>query len=151
MYTLQGKTRPTRHVCFSCQSTYAWHTLPAGGPHTWQPFAGRRQIWTNPTAPEKKGSWHNPQHAGWPIRGSVPSFSPEPANEAGGVSQTPDDDQLLGLPGPYHRHVIGTFNICSWGLTKWSLIDTGGSYNLKVASLPHTTPRPSRPAITPFP
>jgi hypothetical protein len=30
------------------------------------------------TTPEKKGFWHNPQHAGWLIRGSVPSFSPEP-------------------------------------------------------------------------
>jgi hypothetical protein len=33
-------------------------------------------------APEKKGSQHNPQHVDWPIRGSVPSFSPEPTNEA---------------------------------------------------------------------
>jgi hypothetical protein len=34
------------------------------------------------TAPEKKGSRHNPQYTGWPIYGSVPSFSPEPTNEA---------------------------------------------------------------------
>jgi hypothetical protein len=33
------------------------------------------------TALEKKGSRHNPQHADWPIRGTVPSFSPEPTNE----------------------------------------------------------------------
>jgi hypothetical protein len=32
----------------------------------------------------EKGSWHNPQHAGWPIHGSAPNFSPEPANETGG-------------------------------------------------------------------
>jgi hypothetical protein len=107
MYTLQGKTWATRHVRFPCQSTYSRRTLPAGGPRTWQPFAGCWQIWTDPTAPEKKGSRHNPQHAGWPIRESVPSFSPEPANEVGGVSQAPDGDQLLGLPSPYHRHVIG--------------------------------------------
>jgi hypothetical protein len=87
---------------------------------------------------EKKGSRHNPQHAGWPIRGSAPSFSPKPANEAGGVSQAPDNDQLLGLPGPYQRHVIGTFNTCSWGLTEQSLIDTGRGYNLGGAGLPHT-------------
>jgi hypothetical protein len=36
------------------------------------------------TAPEKKGSRHNPQCVGWPIHGSVPSFSPKPANEAVG-------------------------------------------------------------------
>jgi hypothetical protein len=34
------------------------------------------------TALEKKGSWHNPQHAGWPIHGFVPNFSSEPTNEA---------------------------------------------------------------------
>jgi hypothetical protein len=117
---------------------YAQRTLPAGGPRTWQPFVRRRQIWTDLTALEKKGSRHNPQHADWPIRGSVPSFSPEPANEAGDVSQAPDDDQLLGLPGPYHRHAIGTFNTCSWGSTEQSLIDTGGGYNLRGASSSHT-------------
>jgi hypothetical protein len=52
------------------------------------------------TAPEKKGSRHNPQHAGWPTRRFVPSFSPEPTNEAVGVSQAYVGDQLLGLLGP---------------------------------------------------
>jgi hypothetical protein len=125
--------------------------LPVGGPCTWQPFTGHWHIWTHPIAPEKKGSWHNPQHTGWPIHGSVPSFSPEPTNEAGGVSQAPDGDQLLGLPGPYHRHEIGTFNTCSRGPTERSLIDTGRGYNLGGAVLPHTTPWPSRPAVSPFP
>jgi hypothetical protein len=32
-----------------------------------------------------------------------------------GKSQAPVDNQLLGLPDPYHRHVIGTFNTCSRG------------------------------------
>jgi hypothetical protein len=138
IYTLQGKTWPTWHVCFPRQSTYARHTLPTGGPRTWQSFMRHWQICTDPTAPEKKSSWHNPQHADWPIRGSIPNFSPEPANEAGGVSQAPVGDQLLGLPGPYHRHVIGTFNTCSWGPTHQSLTDTGGGYNLGGAVLPHT-------------
>jgi hypothetical protein len=39
-----------------------------------------------------------------PIHGSIPGFSPEPTNEAGGVIQAPVGDQLLGLPDPYHRH-----------------------------------------------
>jgi hypothetical protein len=33
------------------------------------------------TVPEKNGSQHNPQHVSWPIRGSVPSFSPESTNK----------------------------------------------------------------------
>jgi hypothetical protein len=138
MYTLQGKTRPTRHVRFPRQSTYARRTLPADGSRTWQPFARHRQIWTDHTAPEKKGSQHNTQHADWPIHGSIPSFSPEPANEAGGVSQAPEGDQLLDLLSPYHRHAIDTFNTYSWEPTHQSLTDTGGGYNISGAGSPHT-------------
>jgi hypothetical protein len=52
-------------------------------------------------------------------------------------SQAPIDNRLLGLPGPYHRHAIGTFNTCSRGPTERSLIDTGGGYNLGGAGFPH--------------
>jgi hypothetical protein len=55
-----------------------------------------------------------------------------------GKSQALIDKRLLGLPGPYHRHAIGTFNTWSRGPTEWSLIDTGGGYNLGGASLSHT-------------
>jgi hypothetical protein len=40
---------------------------------------------SRPTAPEKKSPQHNPQYTGWSICGSVPSFSPEPANQAVGA------------------------------------------------------------------
>jgi hypothetical protein len=53
MYTLQGKTRPTRHVRFPHQSTYARRTLPAGGPRTWQPSMSHRQSWTESLLPRK--------------------------------------------------------------------------------------------------
>jgi hypothetical protein len=151
MYTLQAEIRPTRHVRFPCQSTYARCTLPMGGPHTWQPFMRHRQIWTDPTAPKKKVSRHNPQHTGWPIHGSIPSFSPKPANEAGGISQVPSDDQLLGLPGPYHRHAVGTFNTYSRRSTHRSLTDTAGGYNLGGADLPHTHSPTFPTSCLPFP
>jgi hypothetical protein len=48
---------------------------------------------------------------------------------SGGQSQSSVYGQLLGFLGPYHRHVIGTFNTCSWGTTHLSLTDTGGGYN----------------------
>jgi hypothetical protein len=54
MYTLQGKTRPTRHVRFPHQSMYARRTLPAGGPRTWQPSTSRRQSWTESLLPRKR-------------------------------------------------------------------------------------------------
>jgi hypothetical protein len=37
---------------------------PQGSPRTWQPFMSHRQIGMDPTALEKKGFQHNPQHAG---------------------------------------------------------------------------------------
>jgi hypothetical protein len=102
------------------------------------------------TTPEKKGSRHNPQHKDWPIHGSIPSFSPDPAIEVVGVKPPSVDGRLLGLPCPYHRHAIGMFNTCSRGPTHRSLTDTGESYNLRGASLPHTTLRPSRPVVSTF-
>jgi hypothetical protein len=64
--------------------------------------------------------------------------------------QTLVDSRLLGLLGPYHRHVIGMFNTCSRGPTHQSLTDTGRGYHLGGASLPQTTPRPSQPAVSTF-
>jgi hypothetical protein len=60
------------------------------------------------------------------------------SQRAVGKSQAHVDNRLLGLPGPYHRHAIGTFNTCSRGSTEQSLIDTGGGNNLGGAGLPHT-------------
>jgi hypothetical protein len=42
------------------------------------------------------------------------NFSPNTAIEAVGISQEHVDDPLLGLPGSYLWHEIGTFNTCSW-------------------------------------
>jgi hypothetical protein len=103
------------------------------------------------TAPEKKYSQHNPQHGGWPIRRSVPSFSPKPSNEAVGLGQASVNNMLLGLLGPYHQHGIGMFKTCSRSLTHRSLTNTGGGYSLEDADFLHTTLRPSQPTVLPFP
>jgi hypothetical protein len=60
-----------------------------------------------------------------------------------GENQASVDIRLLGLPDPYHRYTIGTFNTCSRGATHRSLTDTGGGYNLGGVDLPHTTLQPS--------
>jgi hypothetical protein len=65
-------------------------------------------------------------------------------------SQASIDGRLLGLLASYHQHAIGMFNTCSRGPTHRSLIDTGEGYNLGGAGLPHTTPRPSQPTVSPF-
>jgi hypothetical protein len=59
--------------------------------------------------------------------------------------------QLYQLTDPYHQHAIGTFNTCSRGSTHRSLTNTGGGYNLEVASFPYFTSRPSQPMVLPFP
>jgi hypothetical protein len=129
---------------------YTRHMLPMSSPRTWQSFTSHRQIWMDPTAPEKKGSRHNSQHVSWPIHESVPSFSPKPTNKAVDLSQASVNIKLLGLLGPYHQHVIGTFNTCSQEPTHQSLTDTAGCYNLRGAGFLHTTPRPSQSVVSPF-
>jgi hypothetical protein len=84
------------------------------------------------TTPEKRGSRHNLQHTGRPIRGSVPSFSPELTKEVVGQSQASIDDRLLGLLSPYHQHAIVMINTCSREPTHQSLTDTGGGTTLEV-------------------
>jgi hypothetical protein len=149
MYALQGKIRPTWHVRFPCQSMYTWRTLPADDPHTWQHFASHQQHWTNPTAPEKKGSRHNPQ-PGWVIHRSTTQFLSQHNHWSSNKSQTSVNNRLLGLPGLYHRHAIGTFNAYLRGPTHRSLIDTGAGYNLGGVRLPHTTLQPFQLVVSPF-
>jgi hypothetical protein len=142
MYTLQGKTWPIWYVRFPRQFMYAQRTLPAGGPRTWQAFTSPQQCWTNPTAPEKKSSRHNPQPS-WVICWSATQFLFQHSYWSSNESQTSVDSRLLGLPGPYHQRMIGMFNTYSRGLTHRSLTDTCGDYNLAGASLP--TPPPTFP------
>jgi hypothetical protein len=79
------------------------------------------------------------------VRGTRLSFSPNTAIEAVRLRQTSVDNRLLGLPSPYHRHAIGTFNTCSRVPTPRFLTDIGGGYhieNLEIA----TTLSPSFPS-----
>jgi hypothetical protein len=150
MYTLQGKTRPTHHVRFPSRSTYARHTLPAGSPRTWQPFTLTQQSWTDSLL-MRKSAPDSTSQPDWVVCGTRLSFSPNTAIEAVRLSQTSINNRLLGLPGPYHRHAIGTFNTCSWVPTPWSLTDTGRGYhieNLRIATA-LSPPFPSEGSMDP--
>jgi hypothetical protein len=150
MYTLQGKTWPTRH------------TYPMLGPHmvldhtylTWSTHSNlscsRPQSWAGPLLLRKRAhdTIHN-MSADWST-GPYPVSLPSQPMKKWGQSQHSIDGRLLDLPVSYHRHVIGTFNTCSRGPTQRFLTDTGGGYSLKYASFQHTTPRPSKPTILPF-
>jgi hypothetical protein len=132
---MQGKTQPTCHVRFPRQSMYARRTLPAGGPCTWQPFTLTQQSWIDSLLPRKSAPDSTSQ-PGWVVHRTRLSFSLNVAIEAVRLSQTSVNNRLLGLPGPYHRHAIDTFNTCSRVPTPRSLTDTGGGYhieNLRIA------------------
>jgi hypothetical protein len=104
--------------------------LPTGGPRTWQPFTLTQQSWTDSLLPIKSAPDSTSQPS-WVVHGTRLSFSPNIAIEAVCLSQTSVDNRLLGLPGPYHRHVIGTFNTCSRVPTPRFLTDTGEGYHIE--------------------
>jgi hypothetical protein len=148
MYTMQWKTRPTCHTLstLSPRVTIDYTYL------TWSTYSNilrsHQQQWIEPLFLRKRApdTTHNTM-ADW----SVGLYPPEPAIKAVGVKPPSIDGMLLSLLGPYHQHVIGTFNTCSRGPTHWSLTNTGGGYNLGDAILPHYTPRPSQPTVLHFP
>jgi hypothetical protein len=150
MYTLQRKTWPTRHT----HPMLSLHMVPDHTYLTWSTHSnllwvtdrfGRIPLLLRRMAPDIIPSTH-----GRPIHGSIPSFSPEPTNEAVGLSQASVDDELLGLLGPYHQHAIGSFNTCSQEPTHQSLTDTGGDYILEGVGFPHTNPRPFQLTVFAF-
>jgi hypothetical protein len=61
------------------------------------------------TAPEKMGSRHNSQYAGWPIRGSVPNFAPKTINKTVGAKSNIYRRWDTRLTGPislaYDRYI----------------------------------------------
>jgi hypothetical protein len=137
MYTLHGK--PNQHATRFPRSVRVWSmTIRIScGPHiaTFHTVINRfEQIHCTPRrrAPDTIHSTMVIRSAG-PYPASLPQ---QP--KSSGRKLTPVDNWLLGLPDPYHRHAIGTFNTCSRGPTEWSLIDTGGGYNLRGAGLLHT-------------
>jgi hypothetical protein len=64
--------------------------------------------WKTWFATEKKGSRHNSQRTDWPIRGSIPNFSPKAAIEAVRVKPPSVDDRLLGLLGGFGGGIPAT-------------------------------------------
>jgi hypothetical protein len=123
------------------------HVRPAYASYGRSPYAAT--FHTNPTeldrytAAEKSAPYSTSQ-LGWVVTGIHLSFSPNPANEAVRLSQISIDNMLLGLPGPYHRHTIGTFNTCSWVPTPRSLTDTGSGYHIKNLRIATTLSPPFR-------
>jgi hypothetical protein len=148
MYTLQGKTRPTRTHFPRSVRVWSMTIHISRGPHiaTFCTVVNRfEQI--HCTREERHLTQYTTR---WPsdpwVRTQLLSHNNQRAVEK---SQAPVDNRLLGLPGPYHRYAISTFNTCSRGPTERSLIDTGEGYNLRGAGLPHTH-SPTFPTSCPY-
>jgi hypothetical protein len=150
MIRIDGEICYTWHVCFPRQSTYATRMLSAGGPRIWQPFTLTQQSWTDSLLPRKSAPDSTFQ-PGWVAHGTLLSLSPKHNHW---ISVLKINIYwwtcYIDLLGPYHQHLISTFNTCSQGPTHWFLTDTGGGYNLKGAGLPHHTLQPSQPAVSTF-
>jgi hypothetical protein len=83
-----GKTRPTRHTHPTLSPRMVPdHMYLTRSTHS-NLLHSHQQSWAGPLHSRKKGSRHNPQHNGWPIHGSVPSFSPKTTIEAVGAKPT---------------------------------------------------------------
>jgi hypothetical protein len=85
MYTLQGK--PDQHASHA-QSAYGPRPYVSHAVNAYNLSHSRQQSWAGPLLPRKKGSWPNPQHDGWSICRSVPSFSPKTTIETVGEKPT---------------------------------------------------------------
>jgi hypothetical protein len=101
------------------------------------------------TAPEKSAPDSTSQ-PGCVVHRTL-NFSPNTAIETMHLSQTSVDNMLLGLPGPYYRHAIGTFNTCSRTPTHRSLTDTGGGYHIEnlIIATTLSSPFPSKGSTDP--
>jgi hypothetical protein len=150
MYTLQGKTRPTRHMLFTFGPRMTLdHTYL-----TWSTYHNLSWI-TNrfgriPLHLRNIDSWLHPQHADWSICGSPPSFSPPHRQWNSSLKPRFYRWQATSLTGPIYQYAIDTFNTCSWKPTHWSLTDIGGGYNLGGADFSHITSQPFQPVISTF-
>jgi hypothetical protein len=133
MYTLQGKTRPTCHT----PSTLSLRMIQDHTYLTWS-------MHSNPSwDADSIGQSHSSREKGLPTQSTTcrlidpwvcTQFLSRVSQWRSGESQTSVDDRLLGLPDPYHRHAIGTFNTCSRGPTHGPYPTQVGARTLEVAA-----------------
>jgi hypothetical protein len=68
-----------------------------------------QQRWTDALL-SRKSAPDSTSQLSWVAHGTRLSFSLNTVIEVVRLSQAPVDSRLLGLLGPYHQHVIDTFN-----------------------------------------
>jgi hypothetical protein len=102
-----------------------------------------QQSWIDSLLPRKSDPNSTSQYD-WVAHGAQLSFSPKHSHWSSALkSDICWWTCYISLLGPYHQHVIKTFNTCSWGPTHRCLTNIGRGYNLRGVDLPHHTPWPS--------
>jgi hypothetical protein len=130
MYTLQGKTGPTRHThptfspCMVPDHTYLTRSTHSNSSRSHQ------QSWAGPLLPRKRAPDIIHSTTASRSAGPYPVSLPSQPMKQWGQSQYSVDGWLLGLPGPYHgmRSVrsilahganLSVINWHRWGLQSW--------------------------------
>jgi hypothetical protein len=151
MYTLQEKTRPTRHVRFPHQFTYVRRMLPTGGPRTWQPSTSRRQSWMESLLPRKGAPNTIPSTPADRSTGLYPVSLPSQPMKQWRKSDT-HQQQATRFIGPispaydrYIQYLLMGVNQTVLNRHRW------GATTLKVPACHILTPRPSQPVVSLFP
>jgi hypothetical protein len=148
---LAGETRPTHHMHPTLSPRMVLdYTYLTRSTHS-NLSRSHQQSWAGPLILRKRAP--NTIHSTTTDRSAslYPVSLLSQSMKQWGQSQPSVDGRLLVLLGPYHRHMIGTFNTCSRGSTHRSLTDTGGGYNFEGVILPHHTPWASQLTVLRYP
>jgi hypothetical protein len=137
MYTMQGKTRPTRPMLFTLSPrmvhdhTYLMRSIYSNLSYS------RQQIWTDPLHPRRRApdTIHSTT-AIWSMGRYPPSLPQQP--KSSGEKSSSCWQPTTRLTGPISPACDRYVQYLLAGPTKRSLIDIGGGYNLEGADLPHT-------------
>jgi hypothetical protein len=158
MYTLQGKTRPTRHTLL----TLSLRTVQDHTYLMWSTYSdlshSHQQGWVGPHLPRKRAP--NTIHSTLADQSMGPylvSLQSQPMKQWG-QNQVSVDGGYSAYWAHKHQYAIGTFNTCSQGPTHRSLSNTDGTttlevptFNIPLPNLPNwLSPLPSKgPARSP--
>jgi hypothetical protein len=134
MYTLQGKTRPTRHMLSTLSPRMVMYLTRSAYSNL---LYSRQQIWTDPLHPRRRAPDTIRSTTTIRSTGPYPASLQQPPKSSGKKSSScwQLTTRLTGHISPacdrYVQYLLT-------GPTERSLIDTGGGYNLGGATLPHT-------------
>jgi hypothetical protein len=148
MYTMQGKTRSTRHTLFTLDSRMVPdHTSPMDhvGNLSLVPIRTKQ----TPTPGRSLGD-RRQMSPTVILRHLIPPPSRQPWST--GERFRPSGDRATSAYWAHNTSLRSIRSILARrGPTHQTLTDTGGGYSLEGAGFPHTTPLPSQPTVLPIP